>query len=79
MKLWKLAIPALFALLIFAAPGRASAAWCPAPAPVIHSEYYPAPIHYFPAESNYTPVYYRGRPYACGNHWFRIHHRRLCW
>lgn len=79
MKLWKLAIPALFALMMFVTPGRASSAWYPAPAPIAHAEYYPAPIHYFPAEANYTPVYYRGRPYACGNRWFRIHHRRLCW
>jgi hypothetical protein len=71
MKLWKTAVAAVFALMIFASTGTASAAWYPVPvAPVAPVEYYPQP-HYLPA--------WHGRPAACGNHWFRRHHPRMCW
>jgi hypothetical protein len=81
MKLWKVAVAAMFALMMFAMPGRASAEWypnhpVPAPAPV--GRYYPA--RYYPAPYpawNYGGGW--GHPIACRNPWFRHHHPRMCW
>ncbi len=83
MKLWKVAVAAMFALFMFAMPGRASAEWyprpVPPPAPVARyypARYYPAP-QYYPAW-NHGPAWSYGRPWACRDPWFR-HHHRVCW
>jgi hypothetical protein len=65
MKLWTTAIAAIFALLTLlpASAGAEPIVWQP---PAIQ-------------QAAYYPVYYPyGRPRACRNWWFRIHHRRLC-
>jgi hypothetical protein len=89
MKLWKVAVAAMFALFMFAMPGRASAEWypnlpVPGPAPITGyypARYYPAPYHaawnYGP-RGGYGPAWGYGRPWACSNPWFRRHHR-VCW
>ncbi|HUA32019.1 MAG TPA: hypothetical protein VMA09_00315 [Candidatus Binataceae bacterium] len=89
MKLWKVAVAAMFALFMFAMPGRASAEWYPShPVPVTApaARYYPAGYYgapYYPAWNHgpgwgYGPAWGYGRPLACNNPWFR-HHHRACW
>jgi len=65
MKVSTTAIAAMFALLMFIVPGRASAEVTPFPFQQVG---YIQPVGYF---GHY-------RPWACSNHYFRRHHWYLC-
>jgi hypothetical protein len=70
MKLWKITIAAMFALLMLTLPGRASANT---------GHWQPPEIQESAGYQLFATAYYGHHPYTCRDPRFRRHHRWLCW
>ena len=70
MKLWKITIAAMFALLMLTLPEPASAN---------PGHWQPREIHEFAGYRPFTTASYGHHLFACRDPRFRRHHRWLCW